>query len=77
MTLVTCIGHSLGAQTCGHLGRRMGEQGTPLYRTYGLDPAGPEFQARRRLTYLDVHHIEFDQFTSDSTKRNCLLKAYA
>ena len=39
---VICIGHSLGAQTCGSLGRLMNSK-MPIEIIHGLDPAGPCF----------------------------------
>jgi len=40
---VWCIGHSLGAHTCGFAGRRMQQDGLLMTRITGLDPAGPCF----------------------------------
>jgi hypothetical protein len=46
---VHCIGHSLGAHTCGHVGKNI-----KLNRITGLDPAGPLFGDSNRLRSTDA-----------------------
>lgn len=51
--MVHCIGHSLGAHTCGFTGKflQMGSQ--TLKRISGLDPAGPGFEESEPALRLD------------------------
>ena len=54
---VHCIGHSLGAHTCGFVGKY-----SKLGRISGLDPAGAEFYlthqrlAKKDALFVDVIH---------------------
>ena len=47
--VITCIGHSLGAQTCGALGREMKRVDMKIDTIHGLDPAGPCFDKTNTL----------------------------
>ena len=49
---VHCIGHSLGAQTCGLSGKDLIQDNLKYDRISGLDPAGPMFTT-------DVDYFEF------------------
>jgi hypothetical protein len=40
---IRCVGHSLGAQTCGALGRQLKKDKIAIKAIHGLDPAGPCF----------------------------------
>ncbi|CAH1796508.1 unnamed protein product [Owenia fusiformis] len=61
---VHCIGHSLGAQTCGYMGKWLAARNQRLGRISGLDPAGPWFAdttpavrlTERDATFVDVIH---------------------
>ena len=44
---VHCIGHSLGAHTCGFLANALEDGGMRMWRITGLDPAGPQFTTER------------------------------
>ena len=51
---VHCIGHSLGAQVCGYVGRNaMLNFTTPIARISGLDPAEPYFGYAPAIVALD------------------------
>jgi len=41
---VTCMGHSLGAHTCGHIGMQLATMNMKIARIIGMDPAGPGYQ---------------------------------
>jgi pimeloyl-ACP methyl ester carboxylesterase len=44
---LTCVGHSLGAQTCGYVGQNILKRfGEKLPIIHGLDPAEPYFKVR-------------------------------
>ncbi|XP_076818976.1 pancreatic triacylglycerol lipase-like [Clavelina lepadiformis] len=61
-----CIGHSLGAQTCGYLGA-----GVPgkVGRITGLDPAGPYFEGTPNEVRLDSSDADFvDVIHTDAEK---------
>ena len=68
---VHCIGHSLGAHTCGFVGKHL--QSTKLEQISGLDPAGPGFtknDSNSRLdpsdaTLVTVEHTKAGIFTSE------------
>ena len=46
---IHCIGHSLGAHVCAHLGKALLSKGNKLARITGLDPAWPGFDKRLGL----------------------------
>jgi hypothetical protein len=49
-----CMGHSLGGQTCGYMGKAIHGGGSPrLGRVTGLDPAGPLFNTDDIRVRLD------------------------
>lgn len=53
---VHCVGHSLGAHTCGFLANRQEEQnGHKMWRVTGLDPAGPLFTTELVADTLAVY----------------------
>lgn len=53
-TQTHCIGHSLGAHTCGYFGKILQENyATQLFRITGLDPAGPYFRNTEPALKLD------------------------
>ena len=57
-----CIGHSLGAHTCGLLGKLLkNSQTLALSRISGLDPAGPCFDSHsstNRLDKSDANYVD-------------------
>lgn len=57
-----CIGHSLGAHTCGLLGKLLkNSQSLALSRISGLDPAGPCFDSHsstNRLDKADANYVD-------------------
>ncbi|XP_031789463.1 pancreatic triacylglycerol lipase isoform X1 [Nasonia vitripennis] len=55
-----CIGHSLGAHTCGYVGHNLRVQyGYKLGRITGLDPAEPHFSNTSPLVRLDPSDADF------------------
>ncbi|KAJ8687643.1 hypothetical protein QAD02_023437 [Eretmocerus hayati] len=55
-----CIGHSLGAHTCGYVGHNLRNQyGYKLGRITGLDPAEPHFSNTSPVVRLDPTDAEF------------------
>jgi pimeloyl-ACP methyl ester carboxylesterase len=57
---VMCIGHSLGAQTCGAFGRLMNANNKSIDVIHGLDPAGPLFDnGYYNLTNLNKADAKF------------------
>lgn len=64
------IGHSLGAQICGKVGRILKKQGLKIPRITGLDPAGPCFYEEDLMTglykgdaqFVDVIHTNPNTF---------------
>ncbi|XP_062550558.1 lipase member I-like [Armigeres subalbatus] len=61
LSKVTLVGHSLGAQISGHIGRNLGGQVSAIY---GLDPAGPLFTmpfdvgTAKRLDSSDAKYVQ-------------------
>ncbi|CAF0926951.1 unnamed protein product [Adineta ricciae] len=53
---IHCIGHSLGAHTCGIASNTVDNQ---LARISGLDPAGPYFEGKNALVRLDPTDAKF------------------
>ena len=57
---ISCIGHSLGAQTCGYLGESVQQlYDAQIARIYGLDPAEPYFKGVPPEVCLEVTDAEF------------------
>ncbi|XP_058801466.1 pancreatic lipase-related protein 2-like [Phymastichus coffea] len=55
-----CIGHSLGAHTCGYVGSNLRVQyGYKLGRITGLDPAEPHFSNTNPMVRLDPTDADF------------------
>ena len=55
-----CIGHSLGAQTCGYVGNRIEAAfGERLPIIHGLDPAEPYFKDTPSEVSLDPSDADF------------------
>lgn len=50
-----CIGHSLGAHTCGYAGKRA----RGMARISGMDPAGPYFENTPAIVRLDKSDADF------------------
>ena len=67
---ISCIGHSLGAQTCGYLGESVQElYGTKIPRIYGLDPAEPYFKGVPAEVCLEITDADFVSIIhSDATQ---------
>jgi len=64
--LFHCIGHSLGAQTCGYLGARVSPK---IAQITGLDPAGPYYENTPAEVRLDSTDAQFvDVIHSDAEK---------
>ncbi|CAF4798813.1 unnamed protein product [Rotaria sp. Silwood1] len=53
---VHCIGHSLGAHTCGYASYEINRQ---MARISGLDPAGPFFEGKTTSVRLDQSDAKF------------------
>ncbi|XP_011495868.1 PREDICTED: pancreatic triacylglycerol lipase-like isoform X2 [Ceratosolen solmsi marchali] len=59
-TRLHCIGHSLGAHTCGYIGYNLRVQyGYKLSRISGLDPAEPHFSNTSPMVRLDPTDADF------------------
>lgn len=54
-----CIGHSLGAHTCGYVGYNLREYKIKLGRITGLDPAEPHFSNTHTMVRLDPSDAAF------------------
>lgn len=58
---VQCIGHSLGGQTCGFVGKEMRRRGKKIGVISSMDPAGPNFRMadeRQRVARTDAYFVE-------------------
>jgi hypothetical protein len=61
MRNVQCIGHSLGGQTCGFVGKEMKKRGKMIGVVSSMDPAGPNFRMadeRQRVNAGDAFFVE-------------------
>jgi hypothetical protein len=61
---ITCVGHSLGAQSCGAFGRLMSKNSRKIKEIVGLDPAAPCFDDKlfnEQFLNLDKDCAEFVQ----------------
>jgi hypothetical protein len=61
MRNVQCIGHSLGGQTCGFVGKEMRRRGKKIGVVSSMDPAGPNFRMqdeRQRVSRSDAYFVE-------------------
>merc|ERR1712223_1864121 len=66
---IHCIGHGVGAHSCGFLGKELKKMGKQPYKISALDPAGPLFLANKvrnhgdnpenlRLSKEDAHAVD-------------------
>merc|ERR1712227_360087 len=66
---IHCIGHGVGAHSCGFLGKELKKMGKQPYKISALDPAGPLFLANKvrnhgdnpehlRLSKADAHAVD-------------------
>ncbi|CAF4007835.1 unnamed protein product, partial [Adineta steineri] len=62
---VHCIGHSLGAHTCGSASNAVNSQ---LARISGLDPAGPSFTGKKISVRLDQSDAQFVDIIHSNTE---------
>ncbi|CAF4626709.1 unnamed protein product, partial [Rotaria sp. Silwood2] len=62
---IHCIGHSLGAHTCGYTSNAVDNQ---LSRISGLDPAGPFFSGKKIVVRLDKDDAKFVDIIHSNTE---------
>ncbi|CAF0827221.1 unnamed protein product [Rotaria sordida] len=62
---IHCIGHSLGAHTCGFTSNTVDNQ---LARISGLDPAGPFFSGKKIVVRLDKDDAKFVDVIHSNTE---------
>ncbi|CAF0989739.1 unnamed protein product [Rotaria sp. Silwood1] len=62
---IHCIGHSLGAHTCGYTSNTVDNQ---LGRISGLDPAGPFFSGKKIVVRLDKDDAKFVDVIHSNTE---------